>query len=219
MVSNNGDASGIDSPRMDAGFTASAGNVTPNRGSRRTMPSRIITVLSVAGVLAACGVATAINTQILGAVTEGTESSSESLRAAEELVDPSAMTPEEVAAAAVTARKQQQIANIADRPQSPVPQPRERDATVMGVSEGRATPPVLPTPSSSDSSSATTSPSPDDDDSQSPSPTESNPTDTASPDPSQTDSSQTGSPTSPDPSSPTPSANEEPSATEVPANN
>ena len=62
---------------------------------------RVVTVLSLSGVPAAGAVATVVNTSILGAVTAGSESSSESLRAAEEVVDPASVTPEQAAAAPV----------------------------------------------------------------------------------------------------------------------
>ena len=61
---------------------------------------RVVTALSITGVLAAGVLATAVNTQILGAVTAGTESSTESLRITEETVDPARVTPEQTEAAA-----------------------------------------------------------------------------------------------------------------------
>lgn len=71
---------------------------------------RLVTVLSIGGVVAAGAVAMAVNTQILGAVSAGSETSTESIRVAEDAVDPSSVTPEQTKAAAAATAQQAQLA-------------------------------------------------------------------------------------------------------------
>ncbi len=142
-------------------------------------PVRVLTALTIAGVLAAGALATAVNTQILGAVSAGAESSSESLRAAEEIVDPASVTPEQTAAAAAATQQQARTLTVPDSVratsgdstddgrgsgslgasgQLDMASPSVPEPTLTGTS-GTASAASTPSPSDSASPSGSTSPS------------------------------------------------------------